>query len=85
MQKRQWGNVMSSDDSKLSPLGRSAEKVLKKQLSKIENDMESTEPKYTLTDFMKVMDRVLKLESIRMRSSDDDEGNFFNRKGAEDE
>lgn len=75
--------------SKLSALGRKAEAVLKAKLAEMEKDIEESraggkEPKYSLTDFMKVMDRVLKLEAIRNRMADDGEGGFYSsgKKGA---
>jgi hypothetical protein len=41
------------------------------------------EPKYSLTDKMKVLDRALKHEAIRLKVEDDGEGGFFKTKGAE--
>lgn len=82
---------MSKEESKFSALGAKAERVLQTQLDIIEKDMkesvkENRDPKYSLTDLMKVMDRILKLEAIRQRMDDDGEGSFFNKpKGQEDE
>ena len=40
-------------------------------------------PKYTLTDKMKVLDRALKHEAIRLKVEDEGEGGFFKSKGAD--
>lgn len=81
---------MSKKEQKLSALGRKAEAILKRTLEEIDEERkkaakEKTEPKYSLTDLFKVMDRALKLEGIRARVAVDDEGSFFKSKGAADE
>ena len=43
------------------------------------------EPAYTLTDKMKVLDRVIDLEKLRLGQEDNSEGEFFKNRGAEDE
>ena len=40
-------------------------------------------PKYSLTDKMKVLDRALKHEAIRLKVEDEGEGGFFKPKGAD--
>lgn len=70
-------------EDKLSPLGRRMERVLITQLDAIEKDMKAKGDKYSLTDLMKVSDRVLKLETIKSRQNDE-EGGFFSPQGADD-
>lgn len=38
-------------------------------------------PKYSLTDKMKVLDRMLKHEAIRLKVQENDEGDFFRNRG----
>ena len=82
---------MAKIDNKLSPLAKKLEVTLRKVLDSIAKDFDAVEkagidpktgepkrkPQYTLTDFMKVADRGLKLEAIRNSVKDDDEGKFF--------
>lgn len=37
-----------------------------------------TDPDASLTDKMKIVDRILKLEAIKAKMDDDTEGDFFN-------
>jgi hypothetical protein len=74
----------------LSTLGDSAERVLTEVLKDMEADMklERKDRIYTLTDHMKVMDRVAKFEAIRaqLKNPDEGEGSFFrNSKEADGE
>lgn len=79
--------------SKLTELGRLGEKVLKRALTDIDKDYleaakEKREPKHSLTDLMKVIDRVQKFEFINLKlKENDDDGGFFGSQpeGAEDE
>lgn len=73
----------AKDKDSLSTLGKKAEKALTTQLDLITKDMSKTDSKYSLTDFMKVMDRVLKLEAIKAKT-DDTEGDFFTNRGDEE-
>lgn len=80
------------DVSKLSELGRLGEKVLKRALEDIDRDYldarKSTRaPVYSLTDLMKVIDRVQKFEFINLKLKEDDEsGAFFgNQRGADND
>lgn len=68
----------------LSPLGKRMERVLTTQLDIIEKDMKVKGEKYSLTDLMKVADRVIKLEAIKSKANDE-EGAFFTQPGDEDE
>jgi len=43
------------------------------------------EAKYSLTDKVKVLDRVIDLEKLRLGQEDNSEGEFFKNRGAEDE
>jgi hypothetical protein len=83
-------------DDRLSPLARKAEATLKRVLDLIAKDFEAVEKagrnkdgtprqigQYTLTDFMKVADRALKLEAIRLSVKDDDSGSFFTQAAEE--
>jgi hypothetical protein len=65
------------ESEKLSPLAKKAEKALMKALDDIVSDFKISGSKYSLTDLMKVSDRVLKLEAIRNSVKDDGEGSFF--------
>lgn len=79
--------------SKLTELGKKGESVLKRVLQDIDTELlsakrEGRESKYSLTDLMKIEDRVLKFEFINMKlkENDDDEGFFSQRpEGADDE
>lgn len=64
--------------SKLSALGVLAETLLKSQLDDMDADLklEVKARQYSLTDRMKVLDRIIRLEAIKAKS-DDDEGGFF--------
>lgn len=81
-------------DRTLSSLARRAEKVLKSYMDDMEKDIKAAskggkDQKYSLTDLMKVTDRILKLEDIRNKSKTDETGGFFNEQdeeeGAEDD
>lgn len=64
--------------SKLTSLGEDAEALLATILKDMKKDMK-LEPKarlYSLTDHMKLMDRIAKFESIRAKITDE-EGAFF--------
>ena len=71
----------------LSSLGKQAEKLLSAIMDDMEKDAKSAKknkdhkPKYSLTDHMKVLDRVGKFEAIRAKL-DTPEGSFFNNGGA---
>ena len=41
------------------------------------------QPKYSLTDKMKVMDRFIKIEQIRLDVQEDDGGSFFKNQGGQ--
>ena len=74
-------------DNKLSKLAIKTEVTLRKVLDAIAKDIDAAveaekkgvdrQARYSLTDFMKVADRALKLESIRLSVQTDDEGSFF--------
>lgn len=69
-------------DQRLSALGRKVETLLKVQIDAMEQNIrdakkEGIDPKFSLTDLMKVTDRALKLEAIRSRIDGDGEGDFF--------
>ena len=72
------------DAGKLSPLAKKAEVTLRKVLDDMARDLDIKGTKYTLTDLMKVTDRALKLEAIRLSVKNDDEGSFFNNPGSDD-
>lgn len=77
------------DSGGLSGLGKKIEASLAALLRDIDADLKKTngEPRqYSLTDRMKVMDRCLKLESIKARI-EEPEGSFFEAPtgGASDE
>lgn len=77
-------------DDKLSPLAKKLEVTIRKVLDDIARDIDRKEAKYSLTDFMKVADRALKLEAIRNAVKSDDEGSFFTQpfdtqQGADDD
>lgn len=80
--------------SKLTELGQLGKSVLKRALTDIDNDYKDAakanpkrELKYSLTDLMKVIDRVQKFEFIelKLKEVDDEEGFFGKPEGAEDE
>ncbi len=64
--------------AKLSALGALAETLLKAQLEDMEKDLqlEVEKRQYTLTDRMKVLDRIIRLEGIKAKI-EDEEGEFF--------
>lgn len=73
---------MSKKEQALSPLAKKAEVTLRKVLDAMARDIDQAEktkndPKYSLTDLMKVTDRALKLEAIRLSIKSDDDGSFF--------
>lgn len=72
--------------SKLTGLGDSAETLLAKIIKDMDKDMkvDAEKRKYTLTDQMKVLDRIAKFESIRAKITDE-EGQFFNAADEEGE
>lgn len=72
--------------NKLTALGDSAETLLAKIIKDMEKDMKQLpeQRKYTLTDQMKVLDRIAKFESIRAKIVDD-EGQFFTEEPPEEE
>ena len=73
--------------AKLGHLGIAAESLLKVVLDDMKRDAKEKGKKYTLTDQMKIIDRVAKFEAIRAKISDD-EGGFFDQptdEGAENE
>ena len=79
--------------SKLTELGRLGEKVLKRALTDIDKEYldaakDKRDPKYSLTDLMKVIDRVQKFEFINLKlKENEDDGGFFGAQpeGADDE
>ena len=86
------------DEGKLSPLAKKAEVTLRKVLDAIARDIDEVEragvdretgesrrkAKYSLTDLMKITDRALKLEAIRLSVKNDDEGSFFTNPGSDE-
>lgn len=72
--------------SKLTVLGDEAEALLTVVLKDMKKDMklDTQARKYSLTDQMKVLDRIAKFESIRAKIVDD-EGQFFTEEPTEDE
>ena len=73
------------DNSKLSPLAKQAESALTKVMGMITKDMAADGGRYTLADFMRVTDRALKLEAIRLSIKTDEGGAFFSSLADEDE
>jgi hypothetical protein len=72
------------DAGKLSPLAKKAELTLRSVLDDMAIDFKAKGNKYTLTDLMKVTDRALKLEAIRLSVKSNDEGSFFTNPGSDD-
>ena len=66
------------DSGKLTYLGEAAEAMLKDVLRDMKADLKAPAEsrQYTLTDHMKVIDRVAKFEAIRSKINDS-EGDFF--------
>lgn len=72
-------------DTTLSAAGQRAEKVLTTLLDDMAKDakLKADDRRYTLTDAMKIIDRVAKFEMIRARVKEDDEGSFFTKREPE--
>lgn len=73
--------------NKLTDLGTSAETMLALILKDMNKDIKLKDAearKYSLTDQMKVLDRIAKFESIRAKITDD-EGSFFSEPDEPDE
>lgn len=66
-----------SSKSKISPV---VEQAVAKMLKDVMNDKDAT-----LLDKMRVLDRALKLESIKAKVVDDEEGSFFRGGGDEND
>lgn len=76
-----------AEKSKLSSVAAEAERTLKTVLQDIKKDMKNPakERVYSLTDLMKVMDRIARFEAIRNKVADGGEGSFFNDDGGADD
>ena len=71
---------MSGKEVKLDALGQKAEKALMAMLDEVTKKQdESTPPdeRITMLEKMRVIDRVLKWQAIKLKA-EDDEGGFFN-------
>lgn len=68
-------------NSKLTTaLSKLVEEVMKDEPPPKEGEA-AKPPRYTLTDKMKVLDRMLKHEAIRLKVQENDEGDFFRNRG----
>lgn len=75
--------------SSLSPIGAKVERLLDDLMIDMSRDIKAhpdgKDRRYTLTDHMKIADRVLKIEAIKARIKEDDDGAFFNNRTPDDE
>lgn len=77
---------MSAKEVKLDALGQEMEKALMAALKAVTKEQKADvapEDRITMTDKMRVFDRVLKWQAIKLKA-EDDEGGFFNFGAGED-
>jgi hypothetical protein len=77
---------MSGKEVKLDALGQKAEKALMSMLDEVTKPQGAATPpeeRITMLEKMRVIDRVLKWQAIKLKA-EDDEGGFFNFGAGED-